>query len=75
MRTSDACLNFSSSSMPQNAELIVLCLRLTNGNTALARWIGDVKAGMAKCKVLAPLLAAEAMEDQFDIGGSQRRVA
>ena len=29
----------------------------------------------AKCKVLAPLLAAEAMEDQFGTGGSQRRVA
>jgi len=25
--------------------------------------------------MLAPLLAAEAMENQFDIGGSQRRVA
>jgi len=25
--------------------------------------------------VLAPLLAAEAMENQFDIGGSQRRLA
>jgi len=30
---------------------------------------------LAKCKVLAPLLAAEAMDSQFDIGGSQRRVA
>jgi hypothetical protein len=30
---------------------------------------------MARCKVLAPLLAAEAMDDQFDIGGSQRRFA
>jgi hypothetical protein len=30
---------------------------------------------LAKLIVLAPLLAAEAMEDQFDIGGSQRRVA
>jgi len=25
--------------------------------------------------MLAPLLAAEAMDNQFDIGGSQRRVA
>jgi hypothetical protein len=41
---------------------------------------------LAKCKVpdfakdatsgkLAPLLATEAIEHQFDIGGSQRRVA
>jgi hypothetical protein len=34
-----------------------------------------LKLSLAKCKVLAPLLAAEAMEYQFDIGGSQRRVA
>jgi hypothetical protein len=34
-----------------------------------------LKQGLAKCKVLAPLLAAEAMEDQFDVGGSQRRLA
>jgi hypothetical protein len=34
-----------------------------------------MKRGVAKCKVLAPLLAAEAMRIQFDIGGSQRRVA
>jgi hypothetical protein len=32
-----------------------------------------VKLILARCKVLAPLLAAEAMEYQFDIGGSQRR--
>jgi hypothetical protein len=34
-----------------------------------------LKRGLAKCKVLAPLLATEAMEFQFDIGGSQRRFA
>jgi hypothetical protein len=34
-----------------------------------------VKQGLARCKVLAPLLAAEAMDIQFDIGGSQRRFA
>jgi hypothetical protein len=34
-----------------------------------------LKQGLAKCKVLAPLLATEAMENQFDIGGSQRRFA
>jgi hypothetical protein len=34
-----------------------------------------LKPCLARCKVLAPLLAAEAMEDQFDIGGSQRRFA
>jgi hypothetical protein len=34
-----------------------------------------LKQGLARCKVLAPLLAAEAMEDHLDIGGSQRRVA
>ena len=50
-------------------------LQLTNGNTALAHWIGEVQTGLARCKVLAPLLPTEAMEDQFDIGGSQRRVA
>jgi hypothetical protein len=61
--------------VPQNAINIELCLRLTNGNTALARWIGEGSSKLARCKVLAPLLAAEAMEDQFDIGGSQRRVA
>jgi hypothetical protein len=32
-----------------------------------------LKLSSAKCKVLAPLLAAEAMDDQFNIGGSQRR--
>jgi hypothetical protein len=34
-----------------------------------------LKQSLARCKVLAPLLAAEATEDQFDIGGSQRRFA
>jgi len=44
-----------------------------------------LKQSLARCKVLppkgearrtgAPLLAAEAMNDQIDIGGSQRRVA
>jgi len=34
-----------------------------------------LKLSLARCKVLAPLLAAEAMDDQFDIGGSQRRFA
>jgi hypothetical protein len=33
------------------------------------------KQGLANCKVLAPLLATEAIEIQFDIGGSQRRFA
>ncbi len=49
--------------------------RITNGKPALARWIGDGSSSLAKRKVLAPLLATEAMEDQFDIGGSQRRFA
>jgi len=34
-----------------------------------------LKLRLAKYKVLAPLLATEAMEYQFDIGGSQRRFA
>jgi hypothetical protein len=34
-----------------------------------------MKLGLAKSKVLAPLLVAEAMDNQFDIGNSQRRVA
>jgi hypothetical protein len=34
-----------------------------------------LKPRLAKYRVLAPLLAAEAMEDHFDIGGSQRRFA
>jgi hypothetical protein len=34
-----------------------------------------LKQRFAKCKVLAPLLAVEAIGIQFDIGGSQRRVA
>jgi hypothetical protein len=50
-------------------------LRLTNGNTALARWMDDGEARLAQYKVLAPLLVAEAMDNQFDIGNSQRRVA
>jgi len=28
-----------------------------------------LKLSLAKCKVLAPLLAAEAMDNQLDIGG------
>jgi hypothetical protein len=34
-----------------------------------------VKQRLAQFKVLAPLLAARANENQFDTGGSQRRVA
>jgi hypothetical protein len=34
-----------------------------------------LKLSLARCKVLAPLLAAEAMDDQFGLGGSQRRFA
>jgi hypothetical protein len=34
-----------------------------------------LKQGLAKLKVLAPLLAAKAMRYQFVTGGSQRRVA
>jgi len=34
-----------------------------------------MKLGLAKSKVLAPLLVAEAMDNQFDIGNSQRRFA
>jgi hypothetical protein len=34
--------------VPQNANDIELCLRLTNGKPALARWIGDVETGLAK---------------------------
>jgi hypothetical protein len=34
-----------------------------------------LKQSLAKCKVLAPLLAARAIEIQFDAGGSQRRFA
>jgi hypothetical protein len=29
--------------VPQNAIEIELCLRITNGKPALARWIGDVE--------------------------------
>ena len=54
--------------VPQAAVGIELCLRLTNGKPALARWIGDGSSGLAKCKVLAPLLVARAMDDQFDTG-------
>jgi hypothetical protein len=60
---------------PQNAMDIELCLRITKGYTALSHWMGEGRSRLTKCKVLAPLLAAEAMEDQFDIGGSQRLVA
>jgi hypothetical protein len=56
-------------------KLTEACRRLTNGNTALAHWIGSGSSRLAKSKVLAPLLAAGAMDDQFDTGGSQRRVA
>jgi hypothetical protein len=34
-----------------------------------------MKQGLAKRKVLAPLLVARAMDDQFDTGNSQRRFA
>jgi hypothetical protein len=34
-----------------------------------------LKLRLARLKVLAPLLAAEAMENQFDTGRSQRRFA
>jgi hypothetical protein len=34
-----------------------------------------VKQGLARSKVLAQLLAAEAMEHQFDTSGPHRRVA
>jgi hypothetical protein len=53
----------------------VAAQRLTNGKTALAHWIGKGNSRLAKCKVLAPLLAASAIDDQFDTGGSQRRFA
>jgi len=65
-------------------------LRITTGKPPLARWIGEGKAQLAKCKVparttvfssiivrsggLAPLLAAAALS-QFDSGGPQRRFA
>jgi len=60
---------------PQNELSIELCLRLTNGKPALAHGIGDGSSSLASSKVLAPLLAAEAMDNLFDIGGSQRRFA
>jgi hypothetical protein len=50
--------------MPQNAIDIELCLHIANGKPAcpvygaLAHRIGKVKTGLARCKVLAPLLAA-----------------
>jgi len=47
--------------------------RLTNGKPVLALWIGDVETGLAKCKVLAPLLAAT--NGVGHSGGSQRRFA
>jgi hypothetical protein len=34
-----------------------------------------LKRGLAKYKVLAPLLGARAIIDQFDTGASQRRFA
>ena len=34
-----------------------------------------LKQSLAKCKVLAPLLAAGATGSQFDTGSSQRRFA
>ena len=40
--------------------------------TALAYWIGEGETKVCQYKVLAPLLAAEATERQFDTGGSQR---
>jgi hypothetical protein len=49
--------------------------RLTNCTPTLAHWIGDVGAKVGKCKVLAPLLGAIAIEVQFDAGASQRRFA
>ena len=49
--------------------------RLTNGKPALARSIGSGDSSLARCKVLAPLLAAGACDDQFDTGNSQRRFA
>jgi hypothetical protein len=61
--------------MPPNAINEELCLRLTNGKPALAPWIGEGSSRLAKYKVLAPLLAARAIEIQFDTGSSQRRFA
>ena len=34
-----------------------------------------LKQRLARCKVLAPLLGARAIGDQFDTGASQRRLA
>jgi hypothetical protein len=34
-----------------------------------------MKLRLARIKVLAPLLAAKAIDDQFDNGGSKRRFA
>jgi hypothetical protein len=34
-----------------------------------------LKQVLAKCEVLAPLLGARAIDDQFDAGASQRRFA
>jgi len=61
--------------VPQNEIEIEPCLRLTNGKPALAHWIGEGSSRLARYKVLAPLLAARAIDDQFDTGGSQRRFA
>jgi hypothetical protein len=51
--------------------------RLSNGSTALAHLekLTSKAQDWLALNELAPLLAAEAMDDQFDIGGSQRRVA
>jgi hypothetical protein len=61
--------------VPQNEKNNRLRRRITNGKPALARWIGAVETEFGQIKVLAPLLAARAIEIQFDTGGSQRRVA
>jgi hypothetical protein len=39
-------------------EQVTAARRITNGKPALARWIGEGSSRLAKCKVLAPLLAA-----------------
>jgi len=67
--------SFSLEACATKRREIELQLRLTIGNTALARWVGKGSSILAHDKVLAPLLAARAIDDQFDTGGSQRRVA
>jgi len=59
----------------ERGSIAYLTFNIGNGKPALARWISKGSSRLAKCKVLAPLLAAEAMDSQFDIGGSQRRFA